>query len=125
MTIESKYIYSEITDSIIRCSYEVHRKFGFGFLEKVYENALSIKLKQAGHTIEQQVPIKVYFEEHVVGDYFADIIVDGKVVIELKSCSELSKAHETQLVNYLKATKIKVDLLIYFGNRVKICRKIF
>jgi GxxExxY protein len=125
MAIESKYIYSEITDSIIRCAYDVHRKLGFGFLEKVYENALSIKLRQAGHTIEQQVPIKVYFEEHVVGDYYADIIVDEKVVIELKSCSELSKAHETQLVNYLKATKIKVGLLINFGNRVKICRKIF
>jgi GxxExxY protein len=125
MAVESKYIYSDITDSIIKCAYDVHRKLGFGFLEKVYENALALKLGKAGHKIEQQTPIKVYFEEQIVGDYFADIIVDGKVIIELKSCSELSKAHETQLVNYLKATNIKVGLLLNFGERLKIVRKIF
>jgi GxxExxY protein len=119
------YPHQEITQVIIGCAYEVYNTLGFGFLEKVYENALAIKIREKGLTAEQQLPIQVVFQGHIVGEYAADIFVEGKVIIELKACSDLAKIHEVQLVNYLKATGMKVGLLINFGDKIKIVRKVF
>jgi GxxExxY protein len=119
------YIHSDVTEKIISCAYDVYNKLGFGFLEKVYENALMIKLGEKGLSASQQSPVNVTFEGTLVGEYFADILVDNKVIVELKAVSELSKIHEVQLVNYLKATGIKIGLLINFGEKIKIVRKVF
>ncbi|OGV99285.1 MAG: GxxExxY protein [Nitrospinae bacterium RIFCSPLOWO2_02_FULL_39_110] len=125
ITTEGNYIHSELTEEIIGCVYEVYNKLGGGFLEKVYENAMMIKLKERGLSAIQQSPINVYFEGNLVGEYFADILVEDKVIVELKAVSELSKTHEVQLVNYLKATGIKVGLLLNFGDKIKIIRRVF
>jgi len=123
--VDDNYIYSELTDKIIGCAYDVYNQLGFGFMEKVYENAMMIKLPQKGLEVVQQVPINVYFEDKLVGEYFADILVNNKVILEFKAVSALSKAHEVQLVNYLKATGIKVGLVINFGEKLKIVRRVF
>ena len=102
---------------------KVHNVLGFGFLEKVYENALLVELMKQGLRARQQEPIKVYYEEEIVGDYYADILVEDKIIIELKSVQTLTKEHEIQLVNYLTATRIDVGLLINFGRSVQIKRK--
>ncbi len=122
---EDNLIHSELTDKIIGCIYDVYNALGHGFLEKVYENALVIKLRQIGLTVAQQAPVKVYFEGQLVGDYVADILVENNVILEIKAVSELTKAHEVQLVNYLKATGIKVGLLVDFGEKLKIVRRVF
>jgi GxxExxY protein len=119
------YLHSELTDKILRCVHEVHRKLGFGFLEKVYENALMIILEKAGLRTLQQVPVNVIFEGKVIGEYIADILVEDTVVLELKAISELSSIHEVQLVNYLKASGLRVGLLINFGPKLTIKRKVF
>ena len=118
--VDDNYIYSELTDKIIGCAYDVYNQLGFGFMEKVYENAMMIKLPQKGLEVVQQVPINVYFEDKLVGEYFADILVNNKVIFEFKAVSALSKAHEVQLVNYLKATGLEVGLLINFGAEGKL-----
>jgi GxxExxY protein len=122
---DKNYIHSELTDKIIGCAYDVYNQLGFGFMEKVYENAMMIKLPQKGLEVVQQALIKVYFEDKLVGEYFADILVNNKVILEFKAVSSLSKAHEVQLVNYLKATGIKVGLVINFGEKLKIVRRVF
>jgi GxxExxY protein len=119
------YIHSELTDKIINCAYDVYNQLGYGFLEKVYENAMMIKLPKKGLEVAQQAPINVYFEDKCVGEYSADILVNGTVILELKAVSSLSKAHEVQLVNYLKATGVKVGLLINFGEKLKVIRRVF
>ena len=116
---------SDITEKIIGGAYAVYNTLGFGFLEKVYENALAIKLRQNGLAVVQQAPITVYFEEQIVGEYFADLLVEGKVIVELKAVSVLNPLHEVQLVHYLKATGVGVGLVINFGEKIKIARKIF
>jgi GxxExxY protein len=103
----------------------VYNQLGFGFSEKVYENAMMIKTAQRNLKAVQQAPISVYFESKLVGEYFADIFIEDKVLVELKAVSILSKAHEAQLMNYLKATGIKVGLLINFGDKLKIVRRVF
>lgn len=120
-----EYKYSDITEKIIKCSYDVYNSLGSGFLEKVYENALTLKIKKIGLKAEQQYPIKVNFENEVVGEFFADILVEDKIIVELKALQELSDVHEAQLINYLKATKIEVGLLINFGPNIKIRRRIY
>jgi len=122
---DNNLLCAEITDKIIACAYDVYNKLGFGFSEKVYENSMIIKMTQKSIPAVQQAPISVYFESQLVGDYFVDIFVDNKVIVELKAVSVLSKAHEAQLVNYLKATGIKVGLLINFGEKLKIVRRVF
>jgi GxxExxY protein len=125
MNSDNNYIHSDLTEMVIGCAYEVHNQLGYGFLEKVYENAMMIALLEKGLAASQQSPVNVHFKEKVVGEYFADIIVGKEVIIELKAVSELSKVHEVQLVNYLKATGIKVGLLINFGEKLKIIRRVF
>jgi GxxExxY protein len=116
--------YEDLTGKIIEAAYKVHNILGFGFLENVYQNALSIELEKSGLKNENEKAIKVYYDKNLVGDYKADIVVEGKVILELKSVKDLSAAHETQLVNYLKATGIEVGLLINFGKSVEVRRKV-
>jgi GxxExxY protein len=114
----------ELTETIIGCAYRVYNTMGFGFLESVYEKCLLLELGKAGLHAQTQAPVKVYYENRVVGDFIADVIVEHRVIIELKSVTKLSKAHEVQLVNYLKATGIQVGLLINFGESgVEVKRK--
>ena len=105
---------NEITYRIRGAVFEVNRILGFGFLEKVYEKALIIELLVRGLRAESQVPINVSYKNEVVGEYFADIVVEGQVIIELKAVDQLQKIHEAQLLNYLKATGYKVGLLVNF-----------
>ena len=116
--------HSDITEKIIKAAYAVHNTLGFGFLEKVYQNALAIEIRKMGLDVQQEQAITVYYEDKIVGEYCADIVVDEKIILELKAVKELSPAHETQLVNYLKATGMEVGLLINFGHSVKVKRKI-
>ena len=118
------YMYTDLTEKIIGCAFKVYNQLGAGFLEKIYENALIIELKSAGLAAQPQYPVKVYYNEVIIGDYVADIVVEDKVIIELKAVNNLAKTHEVQLVNYLKATKIEVGLLINFGDRMTIKRKV-
>ena len=118
------YVHSELTDKIIKCAYKVYNELGSGFLEKIYENALMIELRDAGLSAQAQYPVKVYYNGLVIGDYIADIVVENKVIIELKAVNNVVKAHEVQLVNYLKATNIEVGLLINFGDQMTIKRKV-
>jgi GxxExxY protein len=115
--------HQELTSKIIACAYKVHNTLGAGFLEKVYENALKLELIKQGLTAIQQVPIQVYYDEVLVGDFYADIFVNDTVIIEIKAVENLNPIHEVQLVNYLKATNTEVGLLINFGSSVEIKRK--
>lgn len=117
--------YSNFTEKIIKAAYTVHNVLGFGFLEKIYQNALIIELRKMGLNILSEEPIIVYYENEIVGQYVADIIVEKKVILELKAVKDLAIIHEVQLVNYLKATGIEVGLLINFGHSVQIKRKVF
>ncbi len=119
------YKYSDITEKIIKASYEVHNNLDYGFLEKVYENSLAIELRNVGLNVKQQKPIKVLYKGELVGDYVADLMVEDKVIVEIKSVSKLEQVHGVQLVNYLKATGKEVGLLINFGKSVEVKRKIF
>lgn len=112
-----------LTSTIISCAYKVHNTLGAGFLEKVYENALSIELQKHALRVQQQKPITVYYEGQVVGDYYADLCVEDRVIVELKAGVALHKAHEVQLVNYLTATGIDIGLLLNFGESVEVKRK--
>jgi GxxExxY protein len=105
---------NELTFRIRSAVFQVNRELGSGFLEKVYENALLIELKNSGLKAEAQVPIKVRYKGHEIGEYFADIVVEDRVIIELKAVESLQKIHEAQLLNYLKATGYKIGLLVNF-----------
>lgn len=120
-----EYLHSNLTNKIISCFYEVYNTLGFGFLEKVYENSLLKELKHSGLICESQKKILVYYKNDIVGEYFADIIVEDKVIIELKACEMLCEPHTIQLLNYLKATNYEVGLLLNFGKKPEISRKIF
>jgi len=114
-----------LTETIIGAAYKVHNTLGTGFLEKVYENALSIELKKQGLKAEQQKSLSVKYDGQIVGEYTPDIIVNGQVILELKAVDKTSVIHEAQLINYLKATGIEVGLLINFGKRVEVKRRVF
>ena len=105
---------NEITYAINGAVFEVNRILGPGFLEKVYEKALLIELKRRGLNAGSQVPIRVFYKDNTVGEYIADLLVEGKVIVELKTVEKLDKVHEAQLLNYLKATGIQVGLLVNF-----------
>ncbi len=123
--MSSSLKYGELTSDIINAFYTVYNRLGFGFLERVYENALAYELRKRGHRVTQQAPITVRYDAIVVGEYFADILVDGKVIVELKVAERINEAHVAQLVNYLKATEIEVGLLLNFGSKPEFRRKIF
>jgi len=123
--MNEEYLYKDLTSEIIGCFYEVYNELGYGFLEKVYENALKYELEKKGFKVEKQKPITVFYDEIKVGEYFADLIVDDAVILELKAAESLCEEHEYQLINYLKATYIEVGLLLNFGKKPEIRRKIF
>lgn len=104
-----------LTERIIGCAYQVSNTLGHGFLEKIYENALAIELRNSGLLAIQQSPISVLYGGVVIGDFFADILVENEVIIELKALSNLNDAHSSQCLNYLKATGLRTALLINFG----------
>jgi len=121
----SNFKHSDITEKIIKCFYKVYNTLGYGFLEKVYENALFIELKSLGLFVEKQKQIKVYYETQQVGEYYADLIISESVIVELKAAESLCEEHEFQLINYLKATEIEVGLLLNFGKEPQFKRRVF
>jgi len=118
-------LHGQITEVILKAFYKVYNTLGYGFLEKVYENAMRIELTKMGIKTEQQKNIKVYYESEQVGDYYADLIVSDLVIVELKAAENICEEHEAQLLNYLKATDIEVGLLLNFGKEPKFSRKYF
>jgi GxxExxY protein len=107
--------FHQITSTIIKCAYKVSNTLGCGYLERVYENALLLELHKAGLKAEQQHPIKVHYDGAVVGEYYADLFVEDSVIVELKAVREFDNIHMAQCLNYLKATGIRLCLLIIFG----------
>ena len=123
--MEQAMEYQVLTEKIIGCSYCVHNRMGFGFFESVYQNCLLIELRNAGLQAKKQIPINVFYEQQIVGQFVVDIIVNDLIILELKSVRQLSLAHEIQLVNYLVATRKPLGLLINFGSsKVEVRRKI-
>ena len=120
-----EYLYKDKTEKILKCFYKVYNTLGFGFLEKVYQNSLLLELKKQGFHCESQKPIKVRYENTIVGDYYADIIVDECIILELKAMESLCEEHEYQLIYYLKATEIELGLLLNFGKKPEFKRRIF
>jgi GxxExxY protein len=116
---------NELTDRIIKIFYKVYDKLGYGFLEKVYQNAMMIEFKRAGINATAQSPIRVLYDKEIVGEYFADILVDEKVIVEKKASRSLTQDNEAQLLNYLKATDVEVGLLLNFGPKAELKRKLF
>lgn len=119
------YKHSELTGQIIKAAQNVHNTLGYGFLEKVYHNALLVELRKLGLFVESEKQITVEYDGQSIGEYFADILVENKVILEIKATKEISSVYETQLVNYLKATSIDIGLLLNFGPSLQIKRKIF
>ena len=115
----------EITDKILKAFYTVYNVLGYGFLEKVYENALFIELTKLGLRVVKQQFIKVHYDGQEVGEYFADLLVEDLVIIELKAAEGIVEEHEYQLLNYLKATDKEVGLLLNFGKKPEFKRKVF
>lgn len=118
-------LYGDLTDKILKAFFNVYNTLGYGFLEKVYENSMRIELQKMGLSVIAQKNIKVYYDSLEVGDYFADLIVNDLVIVELKAAESLCEEHEAQLLNYLKATNIEVGLLLNFGKDPQFKRKIF
>ena len=121
--MEAKH--KDITELIIKAFYTVYNTLGYGFLEKVYQNALVIELRKLGLDVIPEACIKVYYNGQVVGEYFADLLVAGLVIVELKATRALAPANEAQLLNYLKATIYEVGLLLNFGPQPQIKRKVY
>ena len=117
--------HSALTDKIIGAFYDVYNELGYGFLESVYEEALAIALQEAGLRVQRQVSITVWFRGQDVGDFRGDLLIDGAVLLELKAGRTLDKAHEAQLLHYLRATEIEVGLLLNFGEQPQFRRLLF
>jgi len=121
--VKDKAYYDALAKTIISCAYKVGKVLGCGFLEKVYENALVIELVAAGLCVVKQQPIKVSYDGQIVGDYIADIVVEDKVIVEMKAVKVIDSIHFAQCQNYLKATGMKLGLIINFGEeKVKVRR---
>jgi GxxExxY protein len=118
-------VYKNVTDSILKAYYAVYNQLGYGFLEKVYQNSMYFELKALGYKVEAQKQIKVYFKNQLVGEYYADLLVEDKVIVELKACELLMNVHVAQLMNYLKATEIEVGLVLNFGEEPEFKRIIY
>jgi len=117
--------HTELTKKIIEIFYRVYNTLGYGFLEKVYENAMMIEFKKNHTPAIPQFAIKVLYEGELAGEYYADIMVDNKVIVEIKAGKRLMEENEAQLLNYLKATDIEVGLLLNFGPKPEVKRKAF
>ena len=121
----TEILHKGLTESIIKVFYEVYNELGYGFLEKVYQNAMYFELKSQGFKVEAQKKIKVYYKNELVGDFLADLLIIDTIILELKACEGLAKAHSVQTLNYLKATNVEIGLLLNFGERPQIKRLIF
>ena len=117
--------HAEITEAIIGAIYDVYNTLGYGFSERVYENSLRIELEKRGLAVHQQYPIKVRFHGEIVGEYYADLLVEDAVVVELKATPRLICDYQAQLLNYLKATRYEVGLLLNFGPRAELRRQVY
>lgn len=117
--------YEELSQKIIKVFYQVYNELGYGFLERVYQNAMYLALKQEGLEVEAQRKVKVWFRGFEIGEYFPDLIVNNCVIIELKAAECLIEEHEAQLLNYLRGTEIEVGLLLNFGKKPEIRRKVY
>lgn len=120
----SEYKHSDLTERIIAAFFKVYNTLGWGFLEKVYHNALEIELKEQGLQASPKAQIKVYYRGVEVGEYFADFLVEGCVIVELKSVERLAEEHHAQFLNYLRATDIDIGILLNFGRRPEVKRKV-
>lgn len=118
-------LHREISDKIIKAFYKVYNTLGYGFLEKVYEKAMMVELLEMGLQVQRQVPVRVFYKDELVGEYFADLLVEKLIIIELKAAENICEAHECQLINYLKATELEIGLLLNFGKKAEFKRKIF
>lgn len=116
--------HGELTDQIICSFFNVYNTLGYGFLEKVYENALAIELRKAGIAVNAKWPIQVFYRGEPVGEYFADLLVAKKVIVEIKAGKGIAPEHQAQLLNYLRATDIEVGLLLNFGSKAEFERKV-
>ena len=127
MEVQKKFEgkHSELTGKILGAFFQLHKELGFGFSERVYESALEILLIEFGMIVERQKDICVYYHGKVVGEYKADMVVNGVVLLETKSVEKLIDAHDAQLLNYLKATGLEVGLLLNFGRQAEFHRKIY
>ena len=121
----TEILHKELSKSILKVFYEVYNELGYGFLEKVYQNAMYLELKSQGFKVEPQKQIKVYYKNELVGDFFADLLINDLIILELKACDSLVKSHYVQTLNYLKATNIEIGLLLNFGEKPEIKRLIF
>ncbi len=120
-----EFKYKDLTDKIIKIFYRVYNKLGYGFLEKIYENAMAIELEKEGVPAVRQSPIQVFYDQNLIGEYSADILVDNKIIVEIKAARRLVEEHEAQILNYLKARKMEVGLLLNFGPKPEISRRAF
>ncbi len=118
-------LHRDLTDVILKTFYEVYNELGYGFLERVYQNALYIELKNKGLEVVPQKKIKVYYRGNVVGDYYDDLIVEDRIILELKAVEFIVEQFENQLLNYLRGTDCEVGLLLNFGEKPEFRRKIF
>ena len=118
-------IEEELTGQIIKTFYKVYNGLGYGFIESIYHNAMILELTDAGLRVETEKPIAVYYNGRVVGTFAADLIVENRIILELKAKEKLLEAHEAQLLNYLRATEIEVGLLLNFGKAPEFKRKYF
>lgn len=121
---KENYMHSELTEQVIQMFYKVYNALGHGFLEKVYENTMFHELTAAGLVVKRQQPITVFYAGVEVGSYYADLIVEGLVIVELKAAESICEEHECQLINYLKATDMEVGLLLNFGKKPQVKRKV-
>lgn len=121
----SKLLHKELTDAIIGIYYNVFNELGYGFLERVYQNAMYAELKHEGFDVDAQRQIKVYYKGILVGDYYADLFVYNCIILELKATEALAEAHELQLLNYLRATNIEIGMQLNFGKKPEFKRLIF
>lgn len=118
-------LHKELTSEILKAFYDVYNELGYGFLERVYQNALFFELQSRGFNVEAQKRISVYYKEIMVGDYIADIVVNETVILELKACECMTEEFEYQLINYLKSTRCEVGLVLNFGKEPEFIRKVF
>ena len=118
-------LHKELTDKILKAFFDVYNEMGYGFLERVYQNSLFIELKARGFKVEAQKQIKVFYKGYEVGEYYADIVVDDLVILELKAAECMVEEFESQLINYLRGTNMEVGLLLNFGKKPEFIRKVY
>ena len=121
----NRLLHKELTDGILKAFYDVYNRLGYGFAERVYENSFVHELRKRGYLVAQQYPITVWYDGLPVGEFFADVVVNEKVILELKAAESIIPEHEAQLLNYLKATHIEVGLLLNFGPEPEFRRRVF